>query len=721
MTSAESEETRQRRGLLTRTLFEVLRDADGPLAPKDAVAHVQQRVDLTPAELSLNKTGVQRFVTYLGFASSWASTVGWLAKRGGWAITEAGIEALVQYPDDQLYHELTHRYRQRWTEKRKHQRGSADAHWAQVATALTLVEAGWWTTYGDLAELAGLPAQAVGQYLAREPIENAHRVLRADGTIAPGFHWADPERTDDPRVILEREGVAFDAAGRADPSQRITVDLLRERLAELEGDADDAAVRRAWLVRGSSVDGRDLVPVWLVKESVSLAATSLRPVVPPVPQEELRRIVEEDYQHKSYAAREAKVAEFDAFCNRMRPDDYVLTTSQGKAYVGRVTGEATYVHSGDKRSNLRREVEWLNPTGPVPFARLPQPLPAKLHSQSDVVELTENTAAIESLLANLGVGLTEPVPTPARELSFEPISAELADDLLIDADWLQHLADLLWDRKQVILYGPPGTGKTYMARKLAGHLAEPSAVKLVQFHPSYTYEDFFEGFRPVQRDEGQLAFELRPGPFRRLVEAARQNPSDPYILIIDEINRANLAKVFGELYFLLEYRNDAVGLLYSAESDFTLPENVFVIGTMNTTDRSIALVDAAMRRRFGFVELHPSAPPTAGLLASWLTRLTKDDDLPYNLDAPTLLDALNDRIEERDLAIGPSYVMKPDIYRRADGLDRVWETSILPLLAEHHYGSPPEVLNRYRLPALRAALARRALDDPQPPDDPGAS
>jgi 5-methylcytosine-specific restriction protein B len=271
--------------------------------------------------------------------------------------------------------------------------------------------------------------------------------------------------------------------------------------------------------------------------------------------------------------------------------------------------------------------------------------------------------------------------------------------------------DLLWDHKQMIFYGPPGTGKTYLARKLAAHLAEPGAVKLVQFHPSYSYEDFFEGFRPKQRDDGQLTFELRPGPFRKLVEAARQHPADPYVLIIDEINRANLAKVFGELYFLLEYRDDAISLLYSEESEFTLPPNVFVLGTMNTTDRSIALVDAAIRRRFAFVELYPAEPPTAGLLRAWLDKLLEVEDVQHNLDAPDLLDALNDRIEDRNLAIGPSFLMRPEIYRREDGLARVWETSILPLLAEYHYGSPTSILDRYQLPELRRALAARRTSD----------
>ena len=699
--AAGSESTALRRGLLLRALFELLRDATAPLQAKDAMIQVRQRVELTASEASPNNTGVPRFETFLRFASSWAVPVGWLVKQDGWSLTESGREALARYGDDQLYPQLTRRYRAHRRNVGEPPRGFSDPRWAQVAAAVALVAAGSWTTYGDLAALAGLSAQSVGNYLATEPIENSHRVLQQDGTVSPGFRWADPSRSDDPRTVLEAEGVEFDSAGHADPAQRAGADELR---GSTDLGDEESLTRRAWLGRGSSVEGRDLVPVWLHKESVSLAGASLRPITPPVGTDELRRFVEEDYGHKSYAVREAKAAEFDAFVNKMRPGDHVLTTSQGKAYLGRVTGAAAYVPSEDNRSNLRRSVEWRNPTNAVPFARLPQPLPAKLHSQSDVVELTEDIAAVEALLAGLGVAdRVEPPP----ELRFPPVTAELADDLLIERDWLQRQADLLWERRQVIFYGPPGTGKTYLARALAGHLADPSAVKLVQFHPSYTYEDFFEGFRPVQRDGGQLSFELRPGPFRRLVEAARQHPSDPYVLIIDEINRANLAKVFGELYFLLEYRNDAVGLLYSPETDFTLPENVFVIGTMNTADRSIALVDAAMRRRFGFVELHPSSPPTAGLLRAWLARLGKDEELPHGLDAADLLDELNARIEERDLAVGPSYLMRPDVYRRPDGLERVWETALLPLLEELHYGSPPGVLDRYRLPALRDALAAR--------------
>ena len=236
----------------------------------------------------------------------------------------------------------------------------------------------------------------------------------------------------------------------------------------------------------------------------------------------------------------------------------------------------------------------------------------------------------------------------------------------------------------MIFYGPPGTGKTYLAKALARHLTEDGAVRLVQFHPSYTYEDFFEGFRPKSADggTGALTFELTPGPFRLFAEAAKANPTTPYILIIDEINRANLAKVFGELYFLLEYRDEAISLQYSPKEEFTLPENLFVIGTMNTADRSIARIDTAMRRRFAFIELDPRIPPVRGLLARWLASRELPDE------AALLLDALNARLGRRGRGDRPSYLMKPAIYDRPDGLDRVWQYEIMPLLEDLFYGQP---------------------------------
>ena len=169
--------------------------------------------------------------------------------------------------------------------------------------------------------------------------------------------------------------------------------------------------------------------------------------------------------------------------------------------------------------------------------------------------------------------------------------------LLIDVGYLHKLQRLLEDKKQIVLYGPPGTGKTYVAQKLAICLASSTErVKIVQFHPSYTYEDFFEGFRPAIVD-GNAVFKLNDGPLKRAAKAAAANPNETFVLIVDEINRGNLAKVFGELYFLLEYRDHSIDLQYSQEP-FRFPDNLRIIGTMNTADRSIALIDSCFAGDF---------------------------------------------------------------------------------------------------------------------------
>lgn len=137
--------------------------------------------------------------------------------------------------------------------------------------------------------------------------------------------------------------------------------------------------------------------------------------------------------------------------------------------------------------------------------------------------------------------------------------ADLADDLLVDEPWLQEVVDLVLDKRQAIFYGPPGTGKTWIARRLAGHLAgAPERVRLVQFHPSYAYEDFVEGLRPR---EGEPGFRLVDGPLKRLAAAAAADPDHTFVLVVDELNRGNVARVFGELYFLLEYRDEPVTAL----------------------------------------------------------------------------------------------------------------------------------------------------------------
>ncbi len=464
------------------------------------------------------------------------------------------------------------------------------------------------------------------------------------------------------------------------------------------------AQRRAWLLRGSSVLGVNVIFEWLEHGFCSLAGSQLRPIDVGINADELRSAATEDYGHLKHHELKAKVEEILAFVTKMSVGDVVLTTSDQNVYLGDVTGEWTYEPSDGGRSNLRRSVDWRNADAPVDFADLPTPLPARLQSGSTILDLTADLVLIDTLIepeVEDDGGEAVGGRPPRHEHLSEPTQA-LADDLFVDLTWLAEVREVLDERRQVIFYGPPGTGKTYIARKLAADLVGPEQVKLVQFHPAYTYEDFFEGYRPAPGTaSGTISFELKAGPLRQLVDRAREHPEQAFVLIIDEINRANLAKVFGELYFLLEYRDQAVDLLYSADDEgFTLPTNVYLIGTMNTADRSIALVDAAMRRRFAFFQLHPDQEPTKSLLRRWSAFHG------LGTTAADLLATLNRRIEDPDFRIGPSYFMtstSPDAHS-TDRLERTWRTSILPLLEEHHYGEWESVQRKYRLSSLVAAV-----------------
>ena len=301
-----------------------------------------------------------------------------------------------------------------------------------------------------------------------------------------------------------------------------------------------------------------------------------------------------------------------------------------------------------------------------------------------------------------------PVPAPSDPLQ------TLADELLIERAFLGRIERLLADKRQVVFQGPPGTGKTYVARKLAECLAgSAERVRLVQFHPSYAYEDFVQGFRPVLRD-GHPGFELTGGPLLAAAEQARAEPDERHFLVIDEINRGNLSKVFGELYFLLEYRNEEMSLQYSAKP-FSLPDNLYFIGTMNTADRSIALVDLALRRRFHFVEFHPDKPPVTGLLARWL----KQHAAKWSWLAAAV-DRANEKLSDRQAAIGPSYFMKPNLDDEMVRL--IWEHNVLPYVEEHLYGEHDR-LREFDLDALRKELGTGANQDggAPPADDDGPS
>lgn len=689
-----------RRGLLIRTALSVLADAGTPLKRAEVMRRVKESLELTPYEEAPYREGSDepRWENHLAWSSTDMRAAGWIDKTpAGWLITGAGRAALVEHPEDGagLEAEAGQAYRGSLLAQRGEE--SREPHYSAVLdAALQYLEPGQWTSYSDLAAVAGTNAQTVGTAMNTTTIDGAHRVIGKNGRPVEGFRWRDGKSVTQ-REALEAEGIVFDGSGAASEAQHVRAEDLRAFLEEK--GVLTVLPKRAWLVRGSSVDGHDLVPSWRKEGFASLRASKLRAVEPGISRADLKTIVDDDYSQTSYAAKAAKLDEFHAFLTRMQPGDLIATTSQGRLYLGEVVGPAEYVASEGGLSNLRRDVDWSGDG--FDYAELSTEIKARLQVQYDVVEMTQQLGLLERMLAAPPVPDTVVNPPAAvveRQLMLPDATDDLATSLNVDREWLAECIDLLRDRPQLIFYGPPGTGKTYIAQHLAAHLAGDN-VRLVQFHPAYSYEDFFEGYRPLE--EG--GFKLKPGPLRKTVDAARDNPSTPYFLIIDEINRGNLAKIFGELYFLLEYRSQNVDLLYATDDDigFTLPENVFIIGTMNTADRSIALVDAAMRRRFAFVALHPSEAPTNVVLRRWLAANNLD---PAVAD---LLDELNARIEDPDFKIGPSYFMRPAVHEFG-GLERAWRTAILPLLEEHHYGDGIDVAARYGLDAMRARVAARA-------------
>jgi len=486
------------------------------------------------------------------------------------------------------------------------------------------------------------------------------------------------------------------------------LDLLRELSGLKIPDPPDRGLQisrdqRAWIVRVKREEGG-------VDSAGSLERGDTRifwPVdVPPRASVEVikdaLRVMDPNLSNHSLGNQAGSI---HRFITRTQVGDVVLMPDGSDLYLGVIAGDAEFQNS---EREWARPVEWLEE--PIDRSEVSAALYSRLRS---LLTITEITPLLPELLAYLADGIEGEGPVVAAvaaDVRLAPIDDDLAKDWMLDRDWLSEIVGLLQRKRQLIFYGPPGTGKTFLAERLAGHLtSDGGSYKLVQFHPSYSYEDFVEGFRPRVDSAGNLTYELTPGPLRLLADAARENPGEPYLLIIDEINRGNLAKIFGELYYLLEYREQSLVLQYgsSDEDEFSLPENLFVIGTMNTADRSIAMVDAAIRRRFNFVEFSPTKPPISGLLSEWLPRNGGGEE------PALLLEALNRLLDDDDYSVGPSYLMNDDAKTQA-GLERIWKYSIMPLLVEHFYGQRGAT-DRFELKTLQKVVRRAQRNESSVP------
>lgn len=249
--------------------------------------------------------------------------------------------------------------------------------------------------------------------------------------------------------------------------------------------------------------------------------------------------------------------------------------------------------------------------------------------------------------------------------------------------------ELIDKKKQVIFQGAPGTGKSYLAQIFTDLLTKDNSeqYEVVQFHPSYSYEDFIQGYRPTESG----GFELKEGLFMKICEEASKESNKNFVLFIDEINRGNLSKIFGEMLYLLEYREKNVKLTYSPNTKFSIPKNLYIIGTMNTADRSLAMVDYALRRRFGFISLKPNYEILKKLLQSNGSKNTFIDTLITNLSTVNEKIAANPSLGS-GFEIGHSYFVKEENLD-LQKLEAIWEFEIMPLLEEYFYEDVEEVKN----------------------------
>jgi MoxR-like ATPase len=344
-------------------------------------------------------------------------------------------------------------------------------------------------------------------------------------------------------------------------------------------------------------------------------------------------------------------------------------------------------------------------SGAIIFGAKPDWHPLRVLQASGRSDLGNRLLQLTGLDANKCTILNTPhrsePPSKPRSASVEQSSEtsytaeEAAKDLFLTKDEVIGLIDLVRSKKNVIFQGPPGVGKSFVARRVVSALLgteEPANLLPLQFHQSYTYEDFIQGWRPTKG-----GFSLLPGILKRFItdQVEKGSSASEFVVLIDEINRANVSKVFGELMTLIETdkRSEkyAMPLAYSADTTtrFHVPENVYFLGTMNTADRSLAMVDFALRRRFAFVDFKPAFDNPA--FQEFLKASGADDGLVAKI--VERMNQLNSEIRSETRNLGPGYEIGHSFFTQSkenETLDEAWyrtivDTEIAPLIREYWF------------------------------------